>query len=367
MIAVILRFIAVKPPRAWRSGGINVQVPVPVVIAGSRAGMPKALVGDHQRVDPGEAAVAIVLIISRRTGNVVGGVAVDVAVIIEIAPDICQGAAAFADDVADLQRRHLDVGAVIIAVEAIGSGAVIGQISVEITVVIIIDPVPHLAVDQIAGDDPLGDAVQGSAAVLAQAVLVQTVHRRGAAGRAAADKQVDVAIEVVIGPGGNGIGRQLGGEFEGVDLRQSSALVVVEQAGDRYPPGNESPGGMGDDQVDEAIIVEIRPGCCPAAIGKAVADIAGGHLRKAAVAVVDIQERIRPGDITIDVAIIVEIRPALAVTVAAADLPAAQAAVGDLGKLPAPFIAVEQVVVDEQVDVAITVVIHPAAADISSR
>ena len=365
--------VAVEGARGERSVREKVDVAV-VVIVDRTAASPAAQLGGNGGVDPrGEGTVAVVLVESSLpSGAVVPHEDIQVAVIVEVSP----GRGERHVDVRSGLSRDLEKASIgLLLVEPIGhaaeGAAPVGQIGVQITVVVVVDPVPELAVLLVASDRSVEDADEGGVARLGEFVAIEVVRLQRAVGGTAAHEEIEVAVIVVVRPRTHGVAVQSHHDGPVEDLGEGVArrTVVQEQLiGEGGSAGNES-SRMNDHEVDVAVVVVVTPGAGPAPVGGPSADVAGRDAREYLGTVVAVEVGRLTGDEAVEIAVVVVVRPTRPGhgKRARGDLPLADPRTVEAREGSPAIVAVEQRLIEKEVLVSVVIEVGPGAPEIVLR
>lgn len=302
-----------------------------------------------------EGAVAFVAKQARTVGLVFRQKHVQVAVVVHVAPNIGQIRFDRGKNCVEFEVSAITV----VAVEACFGTAVVGQANVKIPVVVVVDKIVDLTVLWLHKGEA-GEPFQLENARFFEQVFIVKIGS-GRSGRAAADEQVEVAVLVIVGPGGDGIRSGLVGEFVAGDGRKHASRLLQEQFAVEGAAWMETTAGVYIKQVQQAIVVYIRQGTVPAgvAIDAWQLGVIGG---KGIVARIQEQTRLDGGDGTIHVAVVVEVAPRSA----QGDLFVADARqVWQLGEIAVAVIEEQKPGAYKQVGVMVPVQVHPGKSFVS--
>ncbi len=256
--------VAIEALRRRGALHVQIEIAVAVVVPGGDSVVRSCRRGDRARQVLRERAVAVVRVEIAGGRAVVRHDAIQVRIVIEVPPEAREAGGGAAHDRPDLRFGHLHERAAVVAIQMIRQRrVVVGEIPVQVAVVVVVDPVPDLAVHEIGGDRRGGDALESPRAVLHQHIAEEIVGRE-LLDFPAADEEVDVAVQVVVRPGRDGVCVQGVRDHGGVDVGERAVAVVHEQTIGVIDAA-ESVRGR-DHQIDERVVVDVPEGRPPTGI-----------------------------------------------------------------------------------------------------
>ena len=238
-------------------GHVGVLVAVAVVVGPGHCVPIAAGIGQARHACRREAAAVVAEDLDRAAAT--AGRGDDVAVVVAVVVDPGHVTALRRVVEAEVDGLRLERTVTTIAVQLVAPVGVVHQVDVEVSVLVVVEPLDVETLAAVIDAGGLADLDEGAAAVVAEELVVEV---RG-------DVQVQVTVVVVVAPAG-----AVAGLGERTDLTEAAALVVAVEV--------QHAGQVRREQVGVAVVVVVAPqgGMALAAVVEAevVGDVGEGRL-----------------------------------------------------------------------------------------